>query len=166
MSYKVNIGKGHIITNAELFCIDYCKAPQDVDLIEYDVLIDPLNIVNIIDVRVMWDTGANISCINSNLTNNYNLPILGDRKVRMANNEEVDAKRAFATMKLNDILGYTMQFASFELDQEVDVIIGLDIISQGSLVINYMDDKPYLEFMNQDTLKYNPFGNIVSLIKL
>lgn len=154
-----------IITPAELFGIDFSKATPDLDLFAYDVLSDDNDIVNIVDVRVMWDTGAEISCINKTLSDKLNLPIVGDINLTMANNNSENSDLVLAAIRLNDILGYRLQLGSFYFEEDYDIIIGLDIISQGKLIIDYISSS--LEFISSgDIIKDTGFGNVISIIKM
>ena len=110
MGYKKSFSvENNIVTDVEILSFSQVSLSNNIDMFTYDIVKDPSNIVSISDVKAMWDTGADISCINTKLATDLKLPLLGSINVRMANDISEECDRVLAAIKLNDIMGILIQ---------------------------------------------------------
>lgn len=83
----------------------------------------------------IWDTGASASAITQNVVDQCGLAPIGMTKVQTADGE-VDAELYLVNMGLPNQVGFMhLQVTKANLGANADVLIGMDIISQGDFTV-------------------------------
>lgn len=82
------------------------------------------------NIKALWDTGASFTAISNRLSRQMNLPRLGTRKMASAN-------------------GVVPQVAAlcFAGAYNFDILIGMDIISQGTFLVNTIGKSMHFSFL-------------------
>jgi len=105
-------------------------------------------------VRFLWDTGAHISAISKKVAEALNLHILKEAAPLSGIGGSVPSKCCAAYFSImgadgSDFWTRVDLFATYPEEQltGIDVVIGLDIITDGKLVIEKIDGIPTLTFI-------------------
>ncbi|MBI3232244.1 MAG: clan AA aspartic protease, partial [Candidatus Doudnabacteria bacterium] len=113
--------------------------------------VPPANIVNI-DVKVqikkfkaIWDTGATHSVITSKIVQELNLKPVGMTVVHTANGQ-AHQKQYIVNFYLPNQVMFSMLRVTEAPLHETDILIGMDIISQGDFCISNFEGKTVLTF--------------------
>ena len=97
-------------------------------------------------MEALWDTGATITFINENIINKYNLQSIGDGFTDTLSEDKVPTKK----YRINLILSNNIEFPNIEVacrdTRTCDIIIGMDIISQGDFAISNFNGKTKMVF--------------------
>lgn len=84
---------------------------------------------------VLWDTGASSSAINASVAKKIGLKPTGQIKLRTAGGFTI-ADTFFVDLVLpNKMVMKCLNVAAANLGAETDMLIGMDVISQGNLII-------------------------------
>jgi len=110
------------------------------------------------NVTALWDTGATNSCISNNLASKLNLIPIGFEEMSHA-----DGTSTVPTYLINVFLPNNVGF-SYVLVlgcdlQNMDAIIGMDIISQGDFAISNFEGNTCFSFRIPSTQHINFVGN-------
>ncbi|MCL2632287.1 MAG: SEC-C metal-binding domain-containing protein [Coriobacteriia bacterium] len=96
-------------------------------------------------VKALWDTGASKSVISEEAAKELNLPISGKVEIVHANGKD-DCNQHFVNIYLPsgvNIVG--LQVAATKLS-EIDVLIGMDIITLGDFALTNKNDRSMFSF--------------------
>ncbi|MDR2368294.1 MAG: hypothetical protein LBF58_09340 [Deltaproteobacteria bacterium] len=86
-----------------------------------------------------WDTGATKSCIKESIAKHYNLPSIGEIICRGINSEN-KVKVYLASIFLpNETVINEIELCSHDDTLNIDLLIGMDIISMGELLVSTSD---------------------------
>jgi len=92
-------------------------------------------------IKVLWDTGSNRTVINNHLIEKLNLQSNGDGFLDTLSDDKFPSK----TYKINLILPGKIEISNIEVisgkTRSCDILIGMDIISQGDFVISNYNGK-------------------------
>ncbi len=114
------------------------------------IILNPENKKNL-QGQFIWDTGATKSVINQNLTQNLRLTTTGFSKVYTANGLATQPRKKvdiILPFKEHKIVFPQREVSSANLTENILALIGMDIISLGSLLIthNLKDNKNSFQF--------------------
>ena len=89
----------------------------------------------VVPFAAIWDTGATASAITQNVVDQCGLAPIGMTKVQTADGE-VDAEIYLVNIGLPNQVGFMhLQVTKAKLGANADVLIGMDIISQGDFTV-------------------------------
>lgn len=112
------------------------------DIILFDSNINPIK-----EVKALWDTGANSTCLRADIANQLNLPIISYTTMQTANNIADNVPLYYLNIGLpnkiviNNVLVPGANLCSTEM------IIGMDIIGLGQFVISNYNNKTTFSFV-------------------
>jgi hypothetical protein len=106
-----------------------------------------------IKVNAMWDTGANFTAINSKIVKELNLPCLGKAGVGGILGEQKIGNVYFLNIYLPNQDKHKIKVMGAE-PKNCDILIGMDIISNGNFAISCFENKTTFTFC------YPSFGKI------
>ena len=93
------------------------------------------------EIKALWDTGANITILNNELVKKLNPQPTGDGYLATISDEAVPSQK----YKINLFLPGNIEFPNIEVingeTKGCDVLIGMDIISQGDFIISNYNGK-------------------------
>lgn len=100
-----------------------------------------------IPVTAAWDTGTAYTCISRELANQLKLEPIGINSLHTSNGIH-DSKRYMVDIMLNNRAIYTLKVAEhpFIHNDNVDLLIGMDIISEGDFTISTYNGKTSFSF--------------------
>ena len=86
----------------------------------------------------IWDTGASVSCITSNIVERYNLTSIGKSDFFTGGHCESRSTDIYSIdlMFRNDFVFNNLRVLKIEKHDVFDIIIGMDIISKGDFAIS------------------------------
>lgn len=98
-------------------------------------------------VNALWDTGATYSCITNELAKQLNLTVFSSLEMETAGGTTI-ANVYVAQISLEDKinLGEMVLFSAKIISKEFDMLIGMDIILQGSFSITNIDNNTKFTF--------------------
>ena len=106
-------------------------------------------------IEVLWDTGCNISVIDKKLAEKLNLQSVGDGFLDTITHDKVPSKK----YKINLLLSDHIEFPDIEVidgePKSCDMLIGMDIISQGDLAVSNYKGKTTFIFRKPSLGKFN-----------
>jgi hypothetical protein len=109
------------------------------------------------DVVALWDTGATNSCISNRVAALLNLEIVGTTTIRIANGTAVVPIHLVDIELPNGLYFRRLQVYECDLEPE-DVIIGMDVMSQGDFAICTGGNKTTFSFRK-------PAGKVIDFVK-
>lgn len=96
--------------------------------------------------RGLWDTGASRSSITQRIVNDLNLIPVGDTNISMANGI-VTVNTYFVDLGLpNGVTVENVLVSCADLGEDIDVLIGMDIIRHGDFSITNVNYKTTFSF--------------------
>lgn len=113
--------------------------------------IAPTNVMNIEiktqikKYKAIWDTGATHSVITSKIVSELNLKPVGMTIVHTANGQ-AHQKQYFVNFYLPNQVMFRMLRVTEALLHETDILIGMDVISQGDFCVSNFEGKTVLTF--------------------
>lgn len=98
-------------------------------------------------VNALWDTGATYSCITNELAKQLNLTVFSSLEMETAGGTTI-ANVYVAQISLEDKIniGEMVLFSAKIISKEFDMLIGMDIILQGSFSITNIDNNTKFTF--------------------
>lgn len=100
-----------------------------------------------VELKALWDTGAMVTCISTDLANRLGLMAIDETMVVGANNEPfkvptfcVQIKMGSFVLPIHNVVGLPME------GNEHSMIIGMDIISKGDLSITNYSERTVISF--------------------
>jgi hypothetical protein len=100
--------------------------------------------------KALWDTGAMASVISTNVVNLLKLKPIGKARVFHANGEAI-----VYTYLINISLPNGIEFSSLLVTEgllsDTDILIGMDIISQGDFAVTAIDGETKMSFQIPST---------------
>lgn len=98
-------------------------------------------------VRAQWDTGATGTCISKEVVDKLNLKPIGKILIRTPSGQGY-ANSYLVNIDLNNEVRFSnLKVMDSEIgSQGIDVLIGMDIISQGDFSVSNFDNKTYFSF--------------------
>jgi len=115
-------------------------------------LLTPLSIKSclgkeFIDVKGLWDTGANHSCISEVLAKKLNLIPTGMRAIKTPSGESIQSTYCVDLYLPNKIFIKGLPVCDSKINnQGFDILIGMDVISMGDFSISNFNNKTYFSF--------------------
>ena len=112
-----------------------------------------------IEYNALWDTGADASVITRRIEQELNLLPVGTNIVAGVNSKS-NANITLVTVELPQLI--TVKDASVyvcDLPGEIDMLLGIDIISRGDFVICNADNQTWFSFA------YPPFKDKLNLVE-
>lgn len=98
-------------------------------------------------VKALWYTGASMTCISTKLEKQLSLPLLGSRKMTSASGI-TKTKSYLADIQIcKQIIVPQVATYVFAGAHNFDMLIGMDIISKGTFLVNTIGNKTYFSFI-------------------
>lgn len=94
----------------------------------------------------MWDTGTSMSGISKTLVEKLNLIPIGQGIVGTPNGDRNVAIYHISLFLPNDVLIPDLAVLCIDTKQGTDLLIGMDVISQGDFSITNADGRTYFSF--------------------
>lgn len=99
------------------------------------------------NIRALWDTGAQLTCISQRLVARLNLQPDGSTNILGANNQPFPAKVYSVQLIMGRFVIPYLRVAELPMQNTGhDVIIGMDVMSQGDLTITNYNGHTVLTF--------------------
>lgn len=96
--------------------------------------------------KCIWDTGATNSVITKKVADELNLKPIGMTRVKHAKGED-NSELFFVNIRLPNKVGFShVRVTEGILSGDVEVLIGMDIISQGDFAITHNNNKTTFSF--------------------
>lgn len=97
--------------------------------------------------KALWDTGATTTCISYNIAKKLELPVFGKSHIQTPSGE-IDVNTYLINIILpNDVEVKDVQVCDSAIgDQNLDVLIGMNIISQGDFSVSNYNGKTTFSF--------------------
>jgi hypothetical protein len=105
------------------------------------------------EFRGIWDTGASHSVITSKVVKSVNIAQTGQAIVNTANGKTSAGRYLVNIRLLNGVAFPGIQVTHGDLGDDVDVLIGMDIITLGDFSITNVDGKTCMSFRVPSTKK-------------
>lgn len=99
-----------------------------------------------VEYKALWDTGAMSTCISANIADKMGLIATDYTRVVGANNVPFDAPLYDVQIKMGSYLIPFHRVIGLPMGDEYDLIIGMDIITQGDLSITNYDGHTVVTF--------------------
>ena len=96
----------------------------------------------------IWDTGASVSCITSNIVEKYNLTSTGKSNFYTGGHRESKLTDIYSInlMFRDDFVFNNLRVLKIEKHDVFDIIIGMDIISKGDFSVSNLNGKTSFSF--------------------
>ena len=89
----------------------------------------------------LWDTGASNSCINQRIVDDLSLIPIGNKKISTANGMTI-VNSYFVDIGLpNHVVVKNVLVSCADLGEDIDVLLGMDIITHGDFSITNTNNK-------------------------
>ena len=99
------------------------------------------------NIKALWDTGAEMTCISSALVESLSLKPEDTTKITGAENKPFDANVYSVQLVMGRFVIPHLRVAELSMDNKShDIIIGMDVIGRGDLTITNYDRKTCLTF--------------------
>lgn len=126
------------------------KAPGRLEKLQTDVLVfSPIKLNTSIEPKMwrgLWDTGASFSCINQKIVDDLKLSTLGRKQISTANGVK-EVNTYVVNIRLpNNVIVQNVIAACADLGPNIDLLIGMDIISLGDFAITNVNGKTTFSF--------------------
>ena len=97
-------------------------------------------------LRAVWDTGASVSVINVGVAHDFDLVQTGIQSVSTANGT-YDAATYMCDLYLpNPAIMPDIEVAEANLGPDLDMLIGMDVISRGDFAVTNLNDETWFTF--------------------
>lgn len=94
----------------------------------------------------LWDTGASNSCINQRIVDDLSLIPIGNKKISTANGMTI-VNSYFVDIGLpNHVVVKNVLVSCADLGEDIDVLLGMDIITHGDFSITNTNNKTTFSF--------------------
>ena len=94
----------------------------------------------------LWDTGATNTCISNQLAEKLNLVPIGFEEMHHANGLSI-VPTYLINILLSEEIGFSLIYVlGCDLHEDIDALIGMDIISQGDFAISNFEGNTYFSF--------------------
>ena len=94
----------------------------------------------------LWDTGASNSCINQRIVDDLSLIPIGNKKISTANGMTI-VNSYFVDIGLpNHVVVKNVLVSCADLGEDIDVLLGMDIIIHGDFSITNTNNKTTFSF--------------------
>lgn len=110
-----------------------------------------------IPVRTQWDTGATGTCISKEIVSKLNLVPIGKVNVHTPSGIGVMNKYIINLILNNEVMFHNWMVMDSEIgNQGIDVLIGMDIISNGDFALSNYDGRTQFTFRipSQEHVEY------------
>lgn len=96
----------------------------------------------------IWDTGASISCVTNNIIERYNLTSIGKSDFFTGGHCELRPTDVYSIdlMFRDDFIFNNLRVLKIEKHDVFDIIIGMDIISQGDFAVSNLNGSTSFSF--------------------
>lgn len=105
------------------------------------------------EIQAIWDTGATHTCISCKLANALQLTPISKRETKTANGNRVSDVYLIDLVLPNNVRVNNIQVTGVELLDEVDALIGMDIISNGDFAITNSEGRTVFSFRTPSVTK-------------
>lgn len=113
------------------------------------------------NIRALWDTGAQLTCISQSLVARLNLQPDGSTNILGANNQPFPANVYSVQLIMGRFVIPYLRVAELPMQNTGhDVIIGMDVMSQGDLTITNYNGHTVLTFREPSLETVNYVGEI------
>lgn len=116
--------------------------------------VPPTKSINGVKATALWDTGATISAISSNVVKSLNLIPFNKKEVFHAGGSNL-VNMYKVNIMLPNRVGFHFATVMEAVLNGCDILIGMDIISAGDFVITNRDEKTVFSFLIPSTHKYD-----------
>lgn len=120
----------------------------------------------VVECNAIWDTGATSSMISNRLIPILNPPIVGAKTAHTANGK-VETNTYSISIKLPNNVIYSDLIVGSGTISGADILIGMDIISNGDFAITTSNDKTLFSFQTPSThsidFRKDPQNQIIEL---
>ena len=99
-----------------------------------------------VKARALWDTGATSSVITHELSRTLGLIPINRRKVTGVNNTSIVDVAKIAVELPNSVMLNSVKVSICKLTQDIDMLIGMDIILKGDFAISNAGGKTLFTF--------------------
>jgi hypothetical protein len=97
-------------------------------------------------VKILWDTGASKSCIRTDLAEKYKFPIISSITVMGAGGPFLTNSYLMGLLLPNNIIISEIEVMGLHNAQEIDMLIGMDIIKLGDFLVSTHNEQMYFSF--------------------
>jgi len=104
-------------------------------------------------VKAIWDTGATHTCISTKLANSLHLTPISKRETKTANGDRLADVYLVDLLLPNNVQVNNIQVTGVELLDEVDALVGMDIISNGDFAISNFEGRTAFSFRTPSVSK-------------
>ena len=96
----------------------------------------------------IWDTGASVSCVTSNIVERYNLTSIGKSDFFTGGHCKSKSTDVYSIdlMFRDDFVFNNLRVLKIEKHDVFDIIIGMDIISQGDFAVSNLNGSTSFSF--------------------
>lgn len=126
------------------------KAPGRLEKLQTDVLVFSPIKSNTLPIpkmwRGLWDTGASFSCINQRIVDDLKLSLIGKKQISTANGAREVNTYVVNIGLPNNVIVQNVIVACADLGSNIDLLIGMDIISLGDFAITNVNGKTTFSF--------------------
>jgi predicted aspartyl protease len=99
-----------------------------------------------IQVQAIWDTGATNTVITKRIADQCGFPTTGIRHIRGINGEFDSSTYLISMVLRNNVCISSISVSDGDPGGDIDVLIGMDIISGGDFAVTHSDGKTTLSF--------------------
>jgi len=118
------------------------------------------------NLKALWDTGANCCVISENIAKKLKLPNIAEVQMKHANGIAIVKTHMLSLMLPNNILFKDIRAMSCKPIHSFDMIIGMNVISKGNMYIihNKAGIKFSFKYPPIHKLRYPAIGQILPLL--
>lgn len=99
------------------------------------------------ELKALWDTGASLTCISTQLADKLGFPIVDSMTIRVADGKEVQSNVYCIQLRMGSFVVPYVMAAALDMDgSEHDVIIGMDFMVNGDTSISHYGGRTVLTF--------------------
>lgn len=98
------------------------------------------------EFKAIWDTGATHTAISSQVASQCNLQPVSRVKVSTASGNHVTNVYFVDVVLLNEVIFRDVRVTEAILADDIDVLVGMDIINQGDFAVTNRDKRTMMSF--------------------
>jgi predicted aspartyl protease len=96
--------------------------------------------------QAIWDTGATGSVISERVVERLGLYPISRREVTTANGRRIAGVYLIGLYLLNDVVFPALPVTDGNLGNDIDVLIGMDVIGSGDFAVTHADGRTCMSF--------------------
>lgn len=98
------------------------------------------------ELQAVWDTGAQTSLISNDIANHLNLPIIGQQVMKGIGGPCLSPEYLAGLILPNNVIIPSISLFGFGGGEELDVLVGMNIISLGDFLVSTRDELLHFSF--------------------